>query len=129
MIRKIQIKPNELGIYPDYNLFSIYTNNDGERFIHIHGYLWKNVDGMTPGWSITEGKFLIVPLDEFIENYQKVEDYMDLLWEETCQYQDDGMTKEEAEDIIMTYFNGKGPDAILPFENITNDIKDGHYLY
>ena len=113
--------------------FTIYTHN-GERYIHLHGYIYKSDDY----WANMEACGVIVPLDEFIRDYRNEDDYNDTLYEQCKQYQGD-YTETEIVEVINHYYrdivfparedNPEGyPDAWLCYGEITDATPDGSYI-
>ena len=104
--------------------YSIETSIDGVRTIHVNGYLWHDEH-----WAHTEVSWFLMPLEEFIENYGKRgSEYVDEVYEEVKQYQQDFDSEDEALDCTKRYFNGRPADAVLPFGLLTKDTPEGHYV-
>ena len=146
---KIFAEPTEV------EFFSIYTESDGTRYIHLRGYTYF-VDGGNPDfmtednpdgdyWANMEARYLEIPLDEFIREYEALgengNDYVNELYEQARQYQDD-YSPEEILDIINHYYgwgevvDGEyhrvsegNPDAFLYYSEVTMDTPDGNYCF
>lgn len=113
--------------------FTIYTYN-GERFIHLHGYIYESDDY----WANMEACGIILPLTEFIRDYRNEDAYNDTLYEQCNQYQGD-YTETEIVEVINHYYrdivfparedNPEGyPDAWLCYGEITEETPDGSYI-
>lgn len=115
--------------------FSI-IDDGGVKSIHLHGYTYESDDC----WVNLEACGIIIPLSEFIEGYAADEDglYVDSLYEEAKQYEDD----YDADGIVHAinhYYSeivfgcngspsGDGaPDGILDFGEITLETPEGSY--
>lgn len=93
--------------------------------VHIFGTLWRDCEDV----HNTTYKFAIVPLNEFVEGYKKDEEYyVDNVLQEVQQYESDGLTAKDAEEIFNTYFNGVGPEDELNYSEITTETPDGNYF-
>ena len=106
--------------------FSIYTKNDGAKYIHLLGYTYESDDY----WANMEACGLELTLAEFIADSQKHEnpaDYVNELYEQCKQYQGD-YTPEELVDVINQYYDGHNPDGYLGYSELTLDTPDGNYI-
>ena len=109
--------------------FSIESSANGDKQIHIGGYLYKSDTDFGEGcWRSVEYCFCIVPLKEFIEDYNNIEDYIDNIESEAKQYIGD-CTDEEVIDIINTYFDGNPADYELHYGEITEETPCGNYAF
>ena len=113
------------GLYGDKNV----------KMIHIDGYFYEsdskefvseeNPDGEY--WANTQACWLIEPLSEFIQNLRADYNYVNDLFEDAKQYQED-MSREQAVDAINHYFDNNPPQYVLPYEEITEDTPCGTYV-
>lgn len=104
------------------DFFSIEEYDDVKK-IHINGSLWKSDDE----WKHSEYVFLIVPLEEFIDNYSKQRnEYVDTLFQDAKTGIAE-LSEKEAEEMISHYFNGKYPDGMLGYADIHMDTPVGNY--
>ena len=130
------------------DFFSIIDQN-GEKCIHLHGYTYMsdseefvtedNPDGVY--WANMEACGIIVPVKEFVQNFQndKEFEYVDTLYQEAKQYQGD-YDEVSIVRVINHYYseivfslNGKprgegNPDAYLDYGEVTEDTPYGQYL-
>jgi hypothetical protein len=115
--------------------FTVFTQN-GERYIHLHGYTYKS----DVYWANMEACGVVIPLAEFIQNYQENGmDYVDGLYEQCKQYQGD-YDDNGILDVINHYYrdivfsvdypaeNEGNPDAVLDYGEVTLDTPDGGYI-
>ena len=102
-------------------LYNIFTDDDGNRFVHLLAYIWE-YEGES--WRITEGTGMIIPIEEFIDEVKKDEEgeYINLLWENTTQYEQEDLTEEDIIDYIDEV------NDFLNYDEITIDTPDGDYL-
>ena len=110
--------------------FTIFSQ-DGERYIHLHGYIYRSDDY----WANMEACGIIIPLDQFIKNYN--ERGMDELYEQAKQYQGD-YDETEIVEVINHYYRDivfsiprdevGNPDAWLNYGEITDATPDGSYI-
>ena len=94
----------------------------GVKDIHILAYVFERDED--PRWAHVEGTFMFVLLKEFVGMFEADgQEYVDLLWEETKQYQGD-LTEEE----ILETLNGYDIDAVLSYADINEDTPCGTYI-
>lgn len=111
----------------DRDFFSIIDDN-GEKSIHIHGYVWESDNDGDADWRKTDYTFCIVPLPEFIRRYaEQGGEYIDLLAMETKQYEDD-ITSGEALSCFNNYYESMDPVEELSYGDITVDTPYGDYV-
>lgn len=115
--------------------FSILTDDEGKRFIHLHGYTYDTGEY----WANMEACGIVIPLHEFISEYKRGGvKYVNQLYEEASQYQGDN-SDDEIVEVINHYYRdvvfsiprepGDGhPDAWLPLEEVAENTKDGQYI-
>lgn len=115
---------NDLDGHDIYTIIEI----NGVKAIHILCYYWErdseyeDEEGNILSWARTDATGIIIPLEEFIAEVKKDETrYIDILWEETKQYQYD-LTREKAE--VET----EGDYIYLPYNKITIDTPYGEYF-
>ena len=96
---------------------------DGVKCIHINGYTYKSDNY----WANLEVCWFLLPLAEFIQNLRADYNYVDDTYSALKQYQGD-FTEEEMTETINHYFNGKGADGYLHFEELTEDTPCGNYI-
>ena len=111
----------------EYEVFSIEEDSNGIKQVWICGCLYYN-DDEYDGWVITEGKWIPIPLTEFVENLKKNADYVEDLWGETQQSADYGVSHKETESIVNRWFDGCPPQAFLKYEDLTPDTEVGDYI-
>lgn len=117
-----KIKPLDQTSEPsESNFFSIEENAEGKQ-IHIFGNLCKDED-----WKHTEYVFLIVPLKEFTDNLKTKKNYLNDLFAKAKQGIN-GINEKAATQLFQNYFDGKAPDGVIAFEDITEDTPAGNYL-
>ena len=110
------IQPKEL------DFFSIYEE-DEIKYIHVFGYSFKS----DTYWGNMECCGFLFPLAEFIKGYAENPEFMNDIYCEVPQYQDD-LTADEMVQTINTYFDGRPAEAYLPFGEITMETKCGDYV-
>lgn len=108
-------------------LYSIEPDGKGGKQIHIFAFTYASDNDTEDYWRFTEGTFIIVPLQEFIDNLKADVDYVGRLWGETKQYEGD-RTEQEIVNDINHYFNGKTANAELHYSEITMDTPIGDYI-
>ena len=110
-------EPEEMEFY------SIEPDGKGGKQIHMLGYIYQNDDH----WTGVEPAFLILPLQEFIDQLAKEEDYTDRLLSEAKLYEGD-YDDEGAVDYINHYFDGHTANRRLHYSEITIDTPCGGYI-
>lgn len=109
--------------------FSIDPDGKGGKEIHIMGYMYESDTDEGEGyWRNVEFTFCIIPLDEFIKNYNEDDGYIDHIESEIKQYMGDH-TDEEIVKMINNYFNGHPAEYDLHFGEITMDTPCGDYCF
>ena len=114
-------EPEELEFY------SIEQDGKGGKQIHILGYTYASDNNTEDYWRLTEGTFMIVPLQEFIDGLKQDEEYVNNLWCDTKQYESD-CTEKQVVDIINHFFSGHTANARLGYQEITIDTPCGNYI-
>ena len=114
-------EPEEMEFY------SIEPDGRGGKQIHILGYTYASDNNTEDYWRLTEGTFMIVPLQEFIDHLKQDEDYVDNLWCDAKQYEGD-YTDAQVVDIINNYFDGHTANRRLHYSEITIDTPCGDYI-
>jgi len=110
----------------DCEMYNIYTDADGIKHIHILGWFWPTAEGQ---WRLTEATGLDVPLGEFLDEYEKNPDgYLEEIWQGTKQYEKD-CTKDEALNLMRTFFDGNAPEHNIRYSEISENISDGNYMH
>lgn len=108
------------------DFFTIYEV-DGVKFIHVLGYLYES----DTYWANMECVGFNMPLAEFIKGTQERnaegESFMDEVYQECEQYQDD-CTAEQVVKIINTYFDGKPADYFCPVLKLTEESPCSNYV-
>ena len=109
--------------------YSIDPDGKGGKEIHIMGYMYESDTDEGEGyWRNVEFTFCIIPLDEFIKNYNEDDGYIDHIESEIKQYMGDH-TDEEIVKMINNYFNGHPAEYDLHFGEITMDTPCGDYCF
>lgn len=108
--------------------YSIEDDGKGGKQIHILGYTYASDNKTDDYWRLTEGTFMIVPLQEFIDNLKDDEDYVGNLWCDTKQYEGN-CTEQQVRDMMNDYFDGHRADRLLHYSEITIDTPCGDYMH
>lgn len=103
--------------------YSIEPDGKGGKQIHMLGYIYQNDDH----WTGVEPAFLILPLQKFIDQLAKEEDYTDRLLSEAKLYEGN-YDDEGAVDYINHYFDGHTANRRLHYSEITIDTPCGDYI-
>lgn len=113
---EVDSKPNNLFTEPvECELYSVEDDK-----IHVSGYLWKKDDGT---WALTEYTFCFVPMSELLQGDRRA--IIDEYEQGVQQYEQHGLTDEEALNICNSYFDGQ---RILSYDKLSYETKDGHYI-
>ena len=108
-------EPEELDFY------SIYKRNE-KKEIHVFGYTYYG-----DKWNSLEVCWFIEELADFIKHLQNDEEYVNTMYSELKQYQQD-FSDEETVNCINHYFDGEPADYRLPFSEITMETPCGNYV-
>ena len=115
-------EPQEVEFY------SIEPDGKGGKQIHILGFTYASDNKTDDYWRVAEGTFMIVPLQEFIDNLKADVDYVGNLWCDTKQYEGD-YTEQQVRDMMNDYFDGHRADRLLQYSEITMDTPCGNYMH
>ena len=122
-------KFNKVTSPKELEFFSIEENNNGEKQVHIGGYIYSSDEDNGDGyWRNVEFSFCIIPLEEFIKNLEEDDNYIDTIESENKQYIGD-CTDEDAVEIINSYFDDNPADYTLHYGEITMDTPCGNYCF
>lgn len=95
---------------------------DKSKFIEILVYIYERDED--PKWGFVEGQRMLFELKGFVENYaEREQEYVDELWEQARQYQDD-LTESEAVKAMNFY----KIDAVLHYSQVDENTPDGTYV-
>lgn len=103
-------------------LYNIFTDDNGDKFIHLLAYIYKSFDDES--WKISEGMGIVIPIEEFIDEVKKDEEgeYINLLWQNADQRDIEDLTEED----VIRYIDDV--NDLLDYNEITVDTPDGDYL-
>lgn len=104
------------------DFYSIYVNSRGEKEIHVYGYSYYG-----DNWIMADACFFILKLADFIEGVNDSEDYVNNMYSEVKQYEED-FSEEETVEHINSYFDGSPADYYLPFSEIIMETPCGNYV-
>ena len=95
-----------------------------DDYIHVSAYLWHDEDR---GWVLTEFTFCYVPREEFLNSGDGLarQFCVERYEEGSKQYEEDGLTEEEALDICNHYAHRM---RLLDYEDVTKDTENGNYV-
>lgn len=128
MVAKYDLRLPQVTEPKEMEFFSIEDDGKGGKQIHILGYTYASDNDTEDYWRVAEGTFIIIPLQEFIDNLKQNEDYVSDLWCDAKQYEGDH-TDEQVVDIINHYFNGETANDVLHYSEITIDTPCGDYMF
>lgn len=119
MVETEQYLPRITDKPHSYEFYSV----EGLR-VHVSAYLWHSEER---GWVLTEFTFCYVPKMELLYNDDGLrrQFIVDEYEEQVQQYEQDGLTEEEALDICNNYADGQ---RLLDYADITEDTPDGNYV-
>ena len=101
------------------DFFSV-EENEGNKTIHIHGYLYESDDH----FAGVEVSFAILPLAELLAvNPSDRAEYINGIFENCSQYEEDF---DSPDWYFNTYYDGQAPKH-LRYEDITENTPCGHY--
>lgn len=123
IVQKYDLRLPEVTELEEMEFYSIESDGKGGKQIHMLGYIYQNDDH----WTGVEPAFLILPLQEFIDQLAKEEDYTDRLLSEAKLYEGD-YDDEGAVDYINHYFDGHTANRRLHYSEITIDTPCGDYI-
>lgn len=129
MVKKYELDDRlpEITEPREVELYSIEPDGKGGKQIHIFAFTYASDNDTEDYWRLAEGTFIIVPLQEFIDNLKADVYYVGRLWCDTKQYEGD-RTESQIVDAINHYFNGKTANAELAYSEITIDTPCGDYI-
>lgn len=105
---------------------TIYPDKKPQKYIHIHGYIYQN----DVGWSLVKCIWLMIPLKEFIKEYaERKGDYVNDLYEQARQCQNDPHDEKHILDIINNFYGRDSKPMTAEFSEITEDAPYGHYVH
>ena len=116
--------------------FYSIVEQDGKKYIHVNGYIYKSdseefVSKDNPNgiyWAEIEVNWFVFELSHFIKEYnENGNEWVDSVYTELSQYQDD-CNEEKIVDYINHYFDGDIADAYLDFDELTEDTPCGNYV-
>lgn len=118
------MKKNKKAIaLTEMDFYSIESDNEGQKNIHIFGTLWHD-DGR---YVLTEYTGFIEPLADFIAHIREDKDYVSNAAPNIKQYEED-LTAKQAKDCIKHYFNGESAEDNLDYNEITLETPIGTYV-
>lgn len=104
------------------DLYAIEQDELGRKQISLLGYTY-----LGDNWKTIDVRGVCVPLDEFVAGCREHDDYVDVLYLDSREYERD-VTPEECVEAINHFFDGKPADYRLRFDSVTIDTPIGNYI-
>lgn len=105
-----------------FDFYDIETDRQGGKYIQLLGYTYKG-----DNWKCITVRGISMPLSEFVKGMQGSEDYVNTLYQESRQYEQD-VTDERCVAAINHWFDGEPADYHLQFADVTMDTPIGGYV-
>lgn len=102
--------------------YAIELDDLGQKQISLLGYTYKG-----DNWKTINVRGVCLSLTEFVEGMKEHEDYVDLLYQESKEYEQD-VTDEQCVKAINHFFGGNPADYYLDFADVTEDTPVGNYM-
>lgn len=117
--------------FEDIDLYVIEEEN-GKKYVRPVGYAWSDSVGDEDHPMVYALVTMVcdaIPIEEFVENAkpEKNADYVNMLYQESRQYESHYDSEEELLLDINTFFNGECADYRLEYKDITIDSPEGFY--
>ena len=106
------------------DFYQIYYDPNGNKVIHILGYLYKG----DPDYKNVELTWACMGLNDFCSEYLKNPEFVNEIYQDCDQYEDGDLNEDDAVRIYNTYFDGQPPVRKLQFKDLTPDTPYGNYF-